>query len=93
LKKKVEKAGLAWIRDFGWHIKFYIISSASFKNMCSRYQWLTPVILATQEAEMRRTVVQGQFRFKKKRSASPHLKNTQHKKSLWSGSSGRAPAF
>jgi hypothetical protein len=27
--------------------------------MTARYQWLTPVILATEEAEIRRTVVQS----------------------------------
>jgi hypothetical protein len=29
-------------------------------NCLTRHQWLTPVILATQEAEIRRMAVQGQ---------------------------------
>jgi hypothetical protein len=30
------------------------------KKTCARCQWLTPIILASQEAEIRRTVVQSQ---------------------------------
>jgi hypothetical protein len=55
----------------------------------ARCWWLTPVILATQGAEIRRTAVQSQL----KRKARLYLKNTQHKTELseWF-TSGRPPA-
>jgi hypothetical protein len=43
-----------------------------------RHQWLTLVILATQEAEIRRIEVQSQ----PKQIVRPYLKNTHHKKGL-----------
>jgi hypothetical protein len=42
-------------------------------------QWLLSVILATQEAEIRRTAVEGQLDTEFVR---PYLKNIQHKKGL-----------
>jgi hypothetical protein len=41
------------------------------------YWWLTPAVLATQEAEIRRTVVQSSLG---NQFARPYLKNTHHKK-------------
>jgi hypothetical protein len=40
----------------------------------ARCQWLTPVILATQEAEIRRSKVRSQLQTNS--SENPHLKNT-----------------
>jgi hypothetical protein len=48
------------------------------KTEPSQVLWLTPVIPATQDAEIRKISVQGQPRQK----ARPYLKNTQHKKGL-----------
>jgi hypothetical protein len=42
------------------------------KSISAKSWWLTPVILATQEAEVRRIMVQSQ----------PHLKKTHHNKGL-----------
>jgi hypothetical protein len=53
----------------------------------ARYQWLTPVILATQEAEIRRIVVRSQPRQIVLKTLS--LKNPSE--GWWTGSSGRAP--
>jgi hypothetical protein len=59
---------------------FKIISvhmfSLSLEVVLARHWWLTPVILAIQEAEIRRIMVQSQ------QFARPYLKNTQHKKAL-----------
>jgi hypothetical protein len=43
------------------------------------YQWLRPIILATQETEIKRIVVQSQPRQK---CVRPYLGNTQHEKGL-----------
>jgi hypothetical protein len=46
----------------------------------NRYQWFMPVIIATQEAEIRRIAVGSQQleeQFKR-----PHLENTQHRTGL-----------
>jgi hypothetical protein len=52
----------------------------------ARYWWHTPVILATQEAEIRRLEVRSQF-------GRPYLKKTHHKK--WAGgvAQGVGPEF
>jgi hypothetical protein len=50
--------------------------------------WLTPVILTTQEAEIRRMQVKASLGKKLR----PYLKKTQTKKVWWSGLRGRAPA-
>jgi hypothetical protein len=44
------------------------------KKMEARHQWLTPVILATREAEMKRITVRSQSRAIN--SVRPYLKNT-----------------
>jgi hypothetical protein len=54
------------------------------KPNSARCQWLTPVILATQKAEIRRIMVQSQP--PGKQLARPYLKNTHHNKGWWSGS-------
>jgi hypothetical protein len=58
-----------------------VIGSVSYKIMIrmARHWWLTPVTLATQEAEIRRITVQIQPR---QIVCRPYLKNTQHKTGL-----------
>jgi hypothetical protein len=51
----------------------------------ARCSWLTPVILTTQEAEIRRIMVGSQSR--------KIVWETQHKNGLGYGSSGRVPAL
>jgi hypothetical protein len=58
---------------------------ASFKrDIPAEYQWLTPIILATQEAEIRRISVQSQHRQTVQQVLI--LKNPITKKGWWSGS-------
>jgi hypothetical protein len=56
-------------------------------NLGARHPWLTPIILATQEAEIRRITVRSQPGGKK--FLRPYLKKIHHKKGLaesgWSG--------
>jgi hypothetical protein len=54
-------------------------------------RWLTPVILATQEAEIRRTEVQSQTEQIVPRD--PILKNPSQKKDWWSVAQGEDPEF
>jgi hypothetical protein len=54
-----------------------------------RHQWLVPVILATQEAEIRKTAVLSQPR--QIVGESPSQKYTTRKKDWWNGSHGTAP--
>jgi hypothetical protein len=51
--------------------------NAAEKNTEARHQWLTPIILATQEAEVRRISVQSQLRqiVHKTLSQKTHHKN------------------
>jgi hypothetical protein len=59
------------------------------KSITARYQWLTPIILATLEASIRRIKVQmhpGQI------VLDPFSKILNTKQNWWSGSSGRMPA-
>jgi hypothetical protein len=59
-------------------------------EMEAGHWWLTPVILATWEAEIRRIAVRSQCRQIVLKTLSP--KYPTQKKSWWSGSSGRVPA-
>jgi hypothetical protein len=54
----------------------------------ARSQWLRPVILATQEAEIRRIMVPSQ----PQANRDPILKkkNLSHKRGWWSGSNGKS---
>jgi hypothetical protein len=56
-KKRIELIKLPLLRSLYW-----IVSSNSLKS--SHTWWLTPVILATEEAEVRRIAVQGRPRQK-----------------------------
>jgi hypothetical protein len=47
------------------------------KNCLAEHWWLTPIILASQEAVTRRIMVSSQPRF-----IRPYLKHTQHKTGL-----------
>jgi hypothetical protein len=58
----------------------------------SWHRWLTPVILATLEAEIKRLTVPGQLGQIVCEFVRLYLKSTNMKKAWWSGSCGRAPA-
>jgi hypothetical protein len=59
-----------------------------FRNNCIAWRWwLTPIILATQEAEIRRITVPKESR---QTVLETYVKNAQHTGK--SGSSGRTPA-
>jgi hypothetical protein len=48
-----------------WLLPSLLVAIVMFKNNASaRFQWLTPVILATWEAEIERIIVQSQSRQK-----------------------------
>jgi hypothetical protein len=57
---------LRWLRPemaslSTWNYEFHILQFSTTKvGYLARSQWLMPVILATQEAEIRRTAVQSQ---------------------------------
>jgi hypothetical protein len=55
------------------------------KSIRARYQWLTPVILAAQEAEIRKIVVQSQPGQRVQETLS-QKKKPFTKKGWWSGS-------
>jgi hypothetical protein len=55
----------------------------------ARHQWLAPVILAIQKAEIRRIAVQSQPQANSTEILSQKKKSIQ-KKGRWRGSSGRA---
>jgi hypothetical protein len=60
------------------------------KGVCTGLSWLTPVLLATQEAKIWRITVQDPSGQK----ASTYLKNTQHihtRKGWWSDLRDRVP--
>jgi hypothetical protein len=64
-------------------MKYFIMLNVIKRFIRARHQWLTPVILATQEAEISRTTVQSQS------GQIVHetvLKGHQKKKGWWSGS-------
>jgi hypothetical protein len=65
---------------------------SSFKNysFLAGHHWLTPIILATWEAESQRNAVQGQPGQIVRKS---HLQNFQSKMGWRCGLRGRAPAF
>jgi hypothetical protein len=59
-------------------------------NTQARHQWLTPVILATQEAEIRRITVQRQPQANMER---PYLKKKPITKKGWWSGQGEGPEF
>jgi hypothetical protein len=62
--------------------------------MCSlrlaRHQWLTPVILVTQVAEIRRIMVKASLG---KEFSRPYLKKTHHKNRAGGVAQGEGPEF
>jgi hypothetical protein len=52
----------------------------------ARHQWVTTVVLATQEAEIRRTAIELR---QGKHFTISYLEKTQHKKGWWSSSRWR----
>jgi hypothetical protein len=70
------------IRNLSWCFNYMFFSL--FKNQFGRHWWLTPVILATQEAEIRSIAAQSQPRQIVHKTLSQ--KKTHHKKGWWSGS-------
>jgi hypothetical protein len=79
-----EKRDKMNVQHLGNHKRWSVLLvgySGAIKSHClARHQWLTPVILATQEAEIRRMAVQsqpGQIV-----PLDPILKKTLHKRGL-----------
>jgi hypothetical protein len=70
---------------------FYIVFAEVFKRPWGRCLWLTPIILGTWEAEIRRSKVWGQPG--QKVHEIPCLQNNQSKIDWRCDSSGRAPAL
>jgi hypothetical protein len=66
----------------------YLENTVLILKSQARHQWLTPIILATQEAEIRRLAVQNQPQAKEfsrlYRNKKTH--HTHKKKGWWSGS-------
>jgi hypothetical protein len=60
-----------------------LVPSPDTKNKAARCQWFTPVILATQEAEIRRIMVQKQL-------VRPSLEKTHHIKRAGGVAQGEA---
>jgi hypothetical protein len=60
------------------------------KNKLAGCQWLTPIILAIQEAEIRRIAIQSQPQSNS--PGDPISKISYVEKGWWSDSRGRAPA-
>jgi hypothetical protein len=64
----------------GYFLQLYIKSEITSKSQVNWRQWLIPVILATQEAEIRRIMVQNQPLGKQ--FVRPYLKKSHYKKGL-----------
>jgi hypothetical protein len=60
-------------------VKVNVLSLSDKAKFLAGHQWLTPVILATQETEIRRITVQSQA---SKWFVRPYLKKIHHKKGL-----------
>jgi hypothetical protein len=58
----------------------HFLNSCILKDTVARCWWLTPVILATQEAEIRRIIVQSQPRQTVHETLAQKKKKTHHKK-------------
>jgi hypothetical protein len=56
---------MSW-EDLKFHVSLGYIARLCVKNRITRHWWLTSVILATWEAEIRRIMFPGQSRPKKK---------------------------
>jgi hypothetical protein len=69
------------------HFSVDLFAHLTLKTVSTRRQWLIPVILATQEAEIRRIMVLSQTEQIVLKTQIPNTK-----KGCKSGSSGRMPA-
>jgi hypothetical protein len=80
-----------WISQHRWgQLDFSTIKLLINISCNARHQWLTPVVLATQEAEIRRTEVQSQ---PEQIDCETLFQNTLHKNRACGVAQGEGPEF